>query len=127
MQDRYRYKVFDKDDKNLHDVILTNYENNSIEWYNNANKKRAAFIGEVPTIQCTGLKDKNGKLIYEGDIVRDISTQTVYKVSYKKCAFYLENKEYVGYFHELSQCFSISRIEVIGNIYENPELLSEVE
>lgn len=77
--------------------------------------------------QCTGLKDVNGKLIYEGDIVRDISTQTVYKVSYKKCAFYLENKEYVGYFHELSQCFSISRIEVIGNIYENPELLSEVE
>lgn len=78
-------------------------------------------------VQCTGLKDKFGKLIYEKDIVRDIPTQTVYKVSHKKCAFYLENKEYVGYFHELRQCFSISRLEIIGNIYENPELLSEVE
>lgn len=77
--------------------------------------------------QSTGLKDKYGKLIYEKDIVRDISTQTVYKVSHKKCAFYLENEEYVGYFHELSQCFSISRLEVIGNIYENSELLNEVE
>ena len=75
--------------------------------------------------QCTGLKDKHGKLIYEKDIVKDIPTQTVYKVSHKKCAFYLENKEYVGYFHELSQCFSTHRLEVIGNIYENPELLSE--
>ncbi len=74
-------------------------------------------------IQCTGLKDKNGKLIYQEDIVRDTSTQTVYKVSHKKCAFYLENEEYIGYFHELSQCFSISRLEVIGNIYENPDLL----
>lgn len=78
-------------------------------------------------VQCTGLKDKYGKFIYEKDIVRDIPTQTVYKVSHKKCAFYLENKEYVGYFHELNQCFSISRQEVIGNIYENPELLNEVE
>lgn len=78
-------------------------------------------------VQCTGLKDKFGKLIYEKDIVRDIPTQTVYKVSHKKCAFYLENKEYVGYFHELRQCFSISRLEIIGNVYENSELLNEVE
>lgn len=76
-------------------------------------------------IQCTGLRDKNGKLIYQEDIVRDTSTQTVYKVSHKKCAFYLENEEYIGYFHELSQCFSISRLEVIGNIYENPDLLKK--
>ena len=127
MQNKFRYRVFDNDDKKTHDVIFLNYENNSVEWYNDKNKKRAAFIEEVPTVQCTGLKDKYGKLIYEKDIVRDISTQAVYKVSHKKCAFYLENKKYVGYFHELSQCFSISRLEVIGNIYENPELLKEVE
>lgn len=78
-------------------------------------------------MQCSGLKDKNGKLIYEKDIVRDTSTQTVYKVSHKKCAFYLENKKYIGYFHELSQCFSISRLEVIGNVYENPELIGGVK
>ncbi len=126
MQDRFKYRFFDVENKKMYDV------------------KNICFVGE-PTvtvdfkpvikkqiykgylIQCTGLKDKNGKLIYQEDIVRDTSTQTVYKVSHKKCAFYLENEEYIGYFHELSQCFSISRLEVIGNIYENSELLKDGE
>ena len=78
-------------------------------------------------MQCTGLKDKNGKLIYEGDIVKDCSTKMIYKIGHKKGAFYLENKEYIGYFHELRQCFITHGLEVIGNIYDNPELLKEVK
>lgn len=69
MQDRFRYRVFDNDDRKMHNVIFLNYENNSVEWYNDNNKKRAAFIGEVPIVQCTGLKNHNNNLIYEGDII----------------------------------------------------------
>ena len=81
---------------------------------------------DIDLIQCTGLKDKNGTLIYMGDIVKDDATNSIYKVGEKKCAIYLENDEYIGYFHELSMAFAEKRLEVIGNIYENPELL-EVE
>ncbi|MBS4760987.1 MAG: hypothetical protein KHX03_09850 [Clostridium sp.] len=52
-------------------------------------------------------------------------TNSIYKVCYKKCAICLENKEYIGYLHELRSCFTSSRLEIIGNIYENPELLEE--
>ena len=78
---------------------------------------------DIDLIQCTGLKDKNGTLIYMGDIVKDDATNSIYKVGEKKCAIYLENDEYIGYFHELSMAFAEKRLEVIGNIYENPELL----
>ena len=78
---------------------------------------------DIDLIQCTGLKDKHGTLIYIGDVVKDDATNSIYKVGEKKCAIYLENDEYIGYFHELSMSFAEKRLEVIGNIYENFELL----
>ena len=75
--------------------------------------------------QCTGLKDNNGKLIYIGDVVKDDATNSIFKVGEKKCAIYLENNEYIGYFHKLSMDFAKKRLETIGNIYQNPELLED--
>lgn len=127
MQDRFKFKVkFEIDGQvEIFDVIDISFEYQQVFFRRQDNMVYNIGLGVkgVELIQCSGLKDKNGKLIYQEDIVRDTSTQTVYKVSYKKCVFYLENEEYIGYFHELSKCFSISRLEVIGNIYENPDLL----
>ena len=78
---------------------------------------------DIDLIQCTGLKDKNGTLIYIGDVVKDDTTNSIYKVGEKKCAIYLENDEYIGYFHELSMAFAEKRLEVIGNIYDDSHLI----
>lgn len=134
MEDRFRYRVFDNDDKKMHDVIFLNYENNSVEWYNDNNKKRAAFIEEVPTLQCTGLKDHNNNLIYEGDIISvKIQTQDAFNVeeyyseNYKGEIIFKEGEFAIRVIDTKKQPISLyyyaNGCEIIGNIYENPELL----
>ena len=76
-------------------------------------------------LQFTGLKDKNGKEIYEGDILKYASNTGFYRVViFDKGGFgYLDmNKNFcylIGYLIGFEKW-----VEVIGNIYENPELVN---
>ncbi len=77
----------------------------------------APFDHEI-VMQYTGLKDKNGKEIYEGDIV--IYNDDLYIVDFGYAGFKLLDKN--GIQQQFQNDFG--NIEVIGNIYENPELLN---
>lgn len=79
--------------------------------------------------QYTGLKDKNDREIYEGDIVRDFGSD--YVPVYTKGIYMAVNTEQLKCPEEhrqLSTQFNViwrNGCEIIGNIYENPELLKE--
>lgn len=103
-----------------------------------ADEKDINFAVDLETVgQYTGLTDKNGKKIFEGDIVR--ADDYVFSIQYGKCGgvpnvnnygymgFYLEplsektkHSAYCGLRNDI--CY-FTDINVIGNIYDNPELM----
>ena len=105
----------------INDGTLYFMDKNTGVWYGSYNKRYKDFN----LMQCTGLKDKNNKEIYEGDILLDRNNKKPYKVIFKNGSF---RAEFEGDFEEYS--FDLIDVvaqgcEIIGNIYENPELIKE--
>lgn len=80
------------------------------------------YIDKETLGQYTGLDDKNGKEIYVGDILKSIQWNDIYLVKHIGTAYYLCRKGKNG-FNKRTTWNNAEKSEVIGNIYDNPELL----
>lgn len=83
--------------------------------------------GEFELMQSTGLVDENGKEIFEGDVLKTYDGELAKVVWNKELACW--EAEFLGEIVDLSEVADVksnrSDCEIVGNIYEKPELLEE--
>lgn len=145
-----KFRVWDTVKKAMHEVQAIVYvEENVYPIYSNVVRRYIPF-SEAILMQSTGLFDKNGKEIFEGDVVKfnDIWSEYDYEgyvdgtsegenfteiiktedgFSFgrtkipESCVFYFLNEEHMK-FSEIVKSDDFSMV-VIGNVYENPELV----
>ena len=125
-----KFRAWDKTDKEMYLVDEINFNRGEFESIGDAiTFKREA--DEVELMQSTGLFDKNGKDIFEGDILKvannDSSWFEVVKYDHDKAMFISKevNLKYEGPETPLYDLFIpyLFKVEVIGNIWENRDLL----
>lgn len=152
MKDRLKFRMFNKPVKKfsyfslpeLQVCLNRDFKSGLIFPMDESIEDNAIYMGEYKEIQfSTGLKDKNGKLIFEGDIVKFLGIPC--KIVFESGQFCIvrNNKIDIDFWYEaledvwnddvypLAQVYFnsevdqenfIDEVEVIGNIYENPEL-----
>lgn len=120
-----KFRAWDKLGKEMHKVSAIDFSSKGAriirlaEVHSNGKGDHKRWYSTVELMQSTGLKDKNGTEIYEGDIVEN---------SYKEIGF-IKNSKDAFCFNRKERNFYLSGIgagrpfKILGNIYENPELL----
>lgn len=138
MQDRFKFRY--NNNNKIYDVFAIDFFHSTGQIVSLDRKETLMCkINLDNLIQCTGLKDKNGKLIYEGNVVKYFCPAEYCSDGLHKCpecysgengsVYYDEDLAMYEYRSKSDECPLTDNInteedlEIIGNIYETPELL----
>ena len=126
-----KFRAWDKEYKTMGQIVGMDIPHNNTE-----NGEVSIVIRDLPPdgfdaepqklenvilMQYTGLLDKNGKEIYEGDIIKEIMCVSPFSVVFLEGSFLAHDGEGPSLYLTGDGLV----FEIIGNIYENPELLKE--
>lgn len=118
-----KFRAWDKDSKKVYEVEIIDFKKDVIKligygW---------TFLNDIILMQYTGLKDKNGKLYCQNDLVR--YKGKIYRLikgtyTFELVGFYESYQDNPNDFFS-EQAYLLG--EIVGDFYTNPELLNEVE
>lgn len=129
-----KFRAWDKEISKMRNVLQIFFDDKLVYISAKNNKKYYCSLDDVELMQSTGMKDKNGVEIFEGDLVKitvsngfdylDGNLSIVKKSDYHAgviCELLSNTLEYLI----TDESETGYRYEVVGNIYENPELLDQ--
>ena len=135
MSREIKFRAWLKEDKKMENVKTIDFTDKTIRClkkneFINAYLLRRVSFDDVELMQYTGLKDKNGKEIYEGDIIKykfpyDRRLKHISPVKFLETEASFGIKDRYGNEIPLYTISASNYFEVIGNIYENKNLLEE--
>ena len=128
-----KFRVWMKSLKWMCDVTNISFDSKFVDICQQGDTERytemSVEFDEITLMQSTGLHDKNGKEIFEGDIVRQVRTQpTTENETITGVVTMIEGAWLIMNDNEQLASYLWSETdgnEIIGNIYENPELLED--
>lgn len=133
-----KFRAWNINENIMHDIAYPAWNGLIEVWKDNIPQSEIQYLSmygpedQGVLMQYTGLKDKNGVEIYEGDIV----TNTTYVRLHSKGLLnpelekYCKPPDFLVVIHDIrllpfKELQKVDDIKVVGNIYENPELLKE--
>ena len=128
MNDRFKFRYLYQD--KLREVIDLDFDNEYITVRTSPYETVSTGLELKNLMQCTGIADKNGKLIYEGDVLK-IHTVWEHRPYYYAIVKWQRNRykfQKIGkgvFLGDIAPLKDFANSEVVGNIYENPGLLEE--
>ena len=130
MNDRFKFRAWATGSKKMYDNVY--FDGLEVGIWDDDNDGEYTLIGDMREnsllqycilLQCTGLNDKNGKLIYEGDIIHG-EYGMAWEVFHENSMYYAGGHSGDTYITKILEPALSMVSSVIGNIYENPELLN---
>lgn len=126
-----KFRIWDKGNKVMYDkALIGNYpETVALVWDEYEGKEDWRHIDPklCEVMQYTRFKDRNNKEIYEGDIIRYLDSESLKLEGFPDIGEVYWNDEnnlfYIAIEIDYDDAWVKEKIEIVGNIYENPELI----
>jgi len=129
MNERFVFKVWHKEKEYMYKNVAVGVGKHKVG-YKLSGKRRYSWeeTEKIVILQYTGYNDSKGNRIFDGDVLKFGSSKTylasVHWVDYQ---FLFKKKGSSKYIDKFAHWGRVGKVKVMGNIYENPELLSDKE